>query len=61
MIPQSITRSNIRHLYADIFWFGILGGSALAFLNVYAARLGATAMQIGLLTAGPAIVNLLIS
>jgi hypothetical protein len=61
VIPQSITRANIRHLYADIFWFGILGGSALAFLNVYAARLGASAMQIGLLTAGPAIVNLLIS
>ena len=24
---RSITQSNIRHLYADIFWFGILVGS----------------------------------
>jgi hypothetical protein len=56
-----ITRSNIRHLYADIFWYGILGGSTLAFLNVYATRLGASALQIGLLTAVPAIVNLWVS
>ncbi len=61
MLSHSITRSNIRHLYADIFWFGILSGSAMTFLNVYAARLGASAMQIGLLTAGPAVVNLVIS
>ena len=33
----------------------------MAFLNVYAARLGASALQIGLLTAGPAVVNLFIS
>jgi len=57
----SITRSNVRHLYADIFWYGILGGSTLAFLNVYATRLGASALQIGLLTAVPAIVNLWVS
>lgn len=61
MTSHSITRTNIRHLYADIFWFGILGGTALAFLNVYAARLGASALQIGLLTAGPAVVNLFVS
>lgn len=61
MTSPPITHSNVRHLYADIFWFGILGGSAMAFLNVYAARLGASALQIGLLTAGPAVVNLLVS
>ena len=33
----------------------------MAFLNVYAARLGASGLQIGLLTAGPAVVNLLVS
>jgi len=52
---------NFRRLYADIFWYGILAGSALAFLTIYAARLGATAFQIGLLTAGPAFVNLFVS
>ena len=61
MTSFSITRSNVRHLYADIFWYGILGGSTLAFLNVYATRLGASALQIGLLTAVPAIVNLWVS
>jgi MFS family permease len=52
---------NFRRLYADIFWYGILAGSALAFLSIYAARLGASAFQIGLLTAGPALVNLFVS
>ena len=54
-------RVNFRHLYADVFWFGVLAGSTLAFLAVYAARLGATGFQISLLTAGPAVVNLLLS
>jgi MFS family permease len=54
-------RSNFRHLYADIFWFGVLAGSAMAFLAIYAARLGATSWQISLLTAGPAVVNLIFS
>jgi MFS family permease len=47
-----------HHLYWDIAWFGLVAGTTLAFLNVYAARLGATAFQIGMLTAGPALVNL---
>ena len=33
----------------------------MAFVSIYAARLGATGLQIGLLTAGPALVNLLFS
>lgn len=52
-------RSNFLHLYLDIAWFGILSGSAIAFVAVYAARQGATLSQIGLLSAGPAIVNLI--
>ena len=47
------------HLYWDIAWFGILSGSTLSFLSVYATRLGADAFQIGLLSAGPAVVGLL--
>jgi MFS family permease len=54
-------RSNVRHLYADVFWFGILAGSAIGFVSIYAARLGASGMQIGWLTAGPALVNLCFS
>jgi hypothetical protein len=54
-------RYNFRHLYADTFWFGVLAGSAIAFVAIYAARLGASAFQISLLTAGPGVVNLISS
>jgi MFS family permease len=54
-------RTNFRNLYADVFWYGVLSGSAMAFLSIYAARLGASTFQISLLTAGPAVANLLIS
>jgi len=56
-MPDDLRR-HVRHLYGDIAWYGLLSGSTLAFLTVYAARLGASAFQIGLLTAGPAAVNL---
>ncbi|HWQ84940.1 MAG TPA: MFS transporter, partial [Anaerolineales bacterium] len=54
-------KANYFHLYADVIGFGILAGSSVAFIAVYAARLGATAIQLSLLTAGPAVINLLFS
>jgi MFS family permease len=57
-VPAAL-RSNFKHLYWDIAWYGVLSGSAISFLTVYATRLGGDAFQIGLLTAGPAVVNLL--
>ncbi len=54
-------RHSFLHLYADIAWFGVLNGSALAFVAVYAARLGATGLQIGLLSAAPGMVTMLIA
>jgi MFS family permease len=59
-IPQEYQR-NFIHLYFDIAWFGILSGSAINFLNIYAARLGASGFQIGLFTAMPAVVSLFLS
>src|SRR5512137_2833693 len=59
--PPTHLRFNFLHLYWDIFWYGVLAGSTIAFLSVYAARLGATSLQIGLLTAAPAIVSLIVS
>ncbi len=56
-VPAAL-RSNFKHLYWDIGWYGVLSGSAIAFLTVYAARLGGDVLQIGLITAGPAVVNL---
>jgi MFS family permease len=54
-------RSNFFHLYMDIGWFGLLSGSAINFLNVYAARLGASAFQIGMLGAVGAVVSLFLA
>ena len=57
-VPE-IYRNNFLHLFLDIAWFGVLSGSAINFLNVYATRLGATPVQIGLLSATTAVINLL--
>jgi MFS family permease len=54
-------RANFIHLYNDIGWFGLLSGSSVNFLNVYAARLGATAFQIGLLGAVGAVISLFLA
>ncbi|HEX6269003.1 MAG TPA: MFS transporter [Anaerolineales bacterium] len=54
-------RSNFMHLYLDIGWFGVLSGSAINFLNIYATRLGATVFQIGLISAMSAIVSLFLA
>jgi MFS family permease len=59
-VPEKY-RSNFRHLYLDIAWFGVLSGTAVNFLNVYAARLGASGLQIGLLAAMAAVVNLFLA
>lgn len=52
-------RANFNNLIYDIAWFGVLNGSAIAFVAVYATRLGASAFQLSLLSATPAVVNLL--
>jgi MFS family permease len=59
-VPR-LYRANFIHLYFDIGWFGILSGSAVNFLNVYAARLGASGLQIGLIAAASAVVSLTIA
>lgn len=60
IVPPEL-RKTFLHLYLDIAWFGLVAASAIAFLSVYAARLGATGFQIGLLSAAPASVNLLLA
>jgi MFS family permease len=59
-VPEKY-RSNFTHLYLDIAWFGVLSGTAINFLNVYATRLGASGLQVGLLTAASAVVNLFLA
>jgi MFS family permease len=59
-IPREYHR-NFNHLYFDIAWFGVLSGSAVNFLNIYATRIGATGLQIGLIGAMSAMVNLFLA
>ena len=60
VIPAALRR-RFAHLIWDIAWYGILNGSAIAFVGVFAVRLGASPLQIGLLTAMPAVMNLLVA
>ncbi|MBI4929033.1 MAG: hypothetical protein HY835_14795, partial [Anaerolineae bacterium] len=57
-IPKELQKTFI-HLFIEMSWIGVLGGTTLSFLSVYAARLGGTPNQIGLISAVPALVNLL--
>lgn len=59
-IPKEY-RTNFVHLYFDIGWYGILAGSSINFLKIYAARLGANGFQIGMLDASAALVSLLLA
>ncbi len=54
-------RSNFLHLLGDIGWWGLYMGTTVAFLSIYAARSGATPFQIGLLSASPALLSLILS
>ena len=49
---------NIRNLYIETAWFGIVNGLANTFVSVYALRLGATTAQLGWLAALPALMNI---
>lgn len=59
-VPEYL-RSNFFHLFMDIAWFGVLSGSTIAFLPIFAVRLGANSGQIGLISAAPAIANMIFS
>ncbi|MFC2046603.1 MFS transporter [Chloroflexota bacterium] len=48
---------NLRNLYTETAWFGILNGLVTTFVSVFALRLGATTGQVGWLAALPALVN----
>ena len=58
IVPPEL-KPRFFHLYGDIGWYGLVAGTTIAFLAVYAARIGANAYQIGMITAGPALINLI--
>ena len=57
LIPER-ERRNRRALYWDIAWFGITTGIAINFLSVYAVRLNASEVEVGALTAAPALLSI---
>ncbi|MDQ2693643.1 MAG: MFS transporter [Chloroflexota bacterium] len=59
-VPEEY-RSNFLHLYLDVAWVGVLNGSTISFLSIYATRLGATSFQVGLLGAVSAFVTLFLA
>lgn len=54
-------RKNFAHLYWDVAFWGLLNGSVVNFLGVYCSRIGATPLQMGLLIAIPALMNLIVT
>lgn len=62
--PPSLSRqlkSNFTYLFWDIAWWSLFTGSTSTFMNIYASHCGATSFQIGLLTAVPCLLALLVS
>lgn len=59
MSIDKIERSNVHHLVMDIAWYGLALAATSRFLSVYAIRLGATPLDLGLITAIPSLVLLL--
>src|SRR5690348_10232260 len=60
--PSQITlpheKSNYHHLVLDMTWFGLATAATSRFMSVYAIRLGATPIELGLISSLPAIVLL---
>ena len=53
---EKTERANFKHLVGDIAWYGLPLAATTRFLSVYAIRLGATAMNLGLISALPALI-----
>lgn len=51
-------RSNYRHLIGDIAWFGVALAATSRFLSVFAIRVGATPLDLGLISSLPPLVLL---
>jgi predicted MFS family arabinose efflux permease len=56
--PQ-VEEANFRHLVWDIAWFGLALAATTRFLQFFALEMGASAMDLGWLTALPALIVLL--
>jgi MFS family permease len=60
-LKQDALFRNSLHLYFDIGWYGVLTGSTLSFIAIYAARIGASSFEIGMINGIQALVNLFVA
>jgi predicted MFS family arabinose efflux permease len=56
--PQTVIteKANFRHLVGDVAWYGVALAASSRFLSVYAIRLGASPVELGLISALPALI-----
>jgi len=59
--PSNVTDANIRYLYAEIFFAGVLGAIVSTYNTLLAVRLGAPDWLIGVLVAAPALIAVVLS
>ena len=57
--PRHVRQRNIWHLYQDLIWLG-LATAATSYVSVYAIRLGASDRLLGLMTAVPSLLMVLL-
>lgn len=60
LLPGEVSPANNHwNLYRDIAWYGVLSGVSGTFVSIFALRLGASNLMVGLLTSLPALINVL--
>ncbi len=55
-LDLSVEQQNFTHLVADLAWFGFASAATMRFLPYFAIRMGATPLEVGLITSLPAVV-----
>lgn len=58
---QTRENQNIRNLYINVCWQGVISAVIVTFLSVFAVRIGASTFEVSLLTAVPALVTILLT
>ena len=60
-LEPRVEQQNFTHLVADLAWFGFASAATMRFLPYFAIRLGATPLEVGLITSLPAVVLFLVN
>ena len=60
-LDSKVEQANFTHLVMDIAWFGFASAATMRFLPYFAIRLGASPLEVGLITSFPAVVLFLVN